>query len=89
MKQDSIQTGLCNEEKNMADSGGLKKERPADKSGGYGTETQITSYEYHGTSDFSVFIYWLLSFAVCEQQAKCTEVLRTDAGSDEGADYGR
>ena len=77
MKQDSIQTGLCNEE------------RPADKSGGYGTETQITSYEYHGTSDFSVFIYWLLSFAVCEQQAKCTEVLRTDAGSDEGADYGR
>ena len=82
MKQDSIQTGLCNEEKNMADSGRIEKKKDRQTN-------QITSYEYHGTSDFSVFIYWLLSFAVCEQQAKCTEVLRTDAGSDEGADYGR
>ena len=27
MKQDSIQTGLCNEEKNMADSGRIEKKR--------------------------------------------------------------
>ena len=74
----------------MADSGRIeKKERPADKSGRYGTETQITPYEYHGTSDFSVFIYWLLSFAVREQRAKCAEVLRADAGSNEGTDYGK
>ena len=36
---------------------GLKKERTADKSGRYGTETQITPYEYHGTSDFSVTFF--------------------------------
>ena len=27
MKQDSIQTGLCNEEKNMADSGRIEEKR--------------------------------------------------------------
>lgn len=27
MKQDSIQTGLCNEEKNMADSGRIEKKK--------------------------------------------------------------
>ena len=73
----------------MADSGRIEKKKDRQTNQADMGQKRRSHREYHGTSDFSVFIYWLLSFAVREQQAKCTEVLRADAGSNEGTDYGK
>lgn len=73
----------------MADSGRIEKKKDRQTNQADMGQKRRHTYEYHGTSDFSVFIYWLLSFAVREQRAKCTEVLRADAGSNEGTDYGK
>lgn len=90
MKQDSIQTGLCNEEKNMADSGRIEKKK--DRQTNQADMGQKRRSHRMNITALLIFLFLLfgcslLQFANNRQNAP--EVLRTDAGSDEGADYGR
>ena len=74
----------------MADSGRIeeKRERQTNQAD-MGQKRRSHRMNITALLIFLFFIYWLLSFALREQRAKCTEVLRADAGSDEGADYGK
>lgn len=60
MKQDSIQTGLCNEEKNMADSGRIEKKRDRQTNqADMGQKRRSHRMNITALLNFSVFIYWL------------------------------
>lgn len=90
MKQDSIQTGLCNEEKNMADSGRIEKKK--DRQTNQADMGQKRRSHRMNITALLIFLFLFIGCSLLQfanNQAKCTEVLRTDAGSDEGADYGR
>ena len=77
----------------MADSGRIEKKKDRQtKQADMGQKRR--SHRMNITA-LLIFLFLFIMIRLCvqqavfEQQAKCTEVLRSDAGSDEGADYGK
>lgn len=68
----------------MADSGRIEKKRDRQTN-----QADMGQKRRSHRMNITALLIFLFLFAVREQQAKCTEVLRADAGSNEGTDYGK